>query len=118
MPLKDKWEGSHSTKLCHTFSFFSYFIHFIKAQVCSYTVNFLSQNGDPSVLFLVCSVSADQTETGMDQQIVCHQTCQQDLHALVKELAILKEQIQVVQEENQGTALCQVVAEVTAPKNL
>uniref|UniRef100_A0AAX7SM36 C1q domain-containing protein n=1 Tax=Astatotilapia calliptera TaxID=8154 RepID=A0AAX7SM36_ASTCA len=37
----------------------------------------------------------------MDQQIVCHQTCQQDLHALVKELAILKEQIQVVQEENQ-----------------
>lgn len=32
-----------------------------------------------------------------------HQTCPQDLHAVVKELDVLKEQIKVLQNENQGT---------------
>ncbi|XP_030580159.1 complement C1q-like protein 2 [Archocentrus centrarchus] len=59
-----------------------------------------------SLLLLVCSVSADQTETESLQQTTANQhPCLQDIHAVLRELtaslAVLKEQISVLQRENQ-----------------
>uniref|UniRef100_A0AAZ1WVR3 C1q domain-containing protein n=1 Tax=Oreochromis aureus TaxID=47969 RepID=A0AAZ1WVR3_OREAU len=54
-----------------------------------------------SLLLLVCSVSADQTETAVQQSDT------QDIHAVLRELtaslALQNEQITVLQRENQGT---------------
>lgn len=53
------------------------------------------------LLLLVCSVSADQTETAVQQ------SCPQDIHAVLRELtaslAVQTERITVLQRENQGT---------------
>uniref|UniRef100_A0A3P9DEV5 C1q domain-containing protein n=1 Tax=Maylandia zebra TaxID=106582 RepID=A0A3P9DEV5_9CICH len=53
------------------------------------------------LLLLVCSVSADETETAGQQ------SCPQDIHAVLRELtaslAVQTERITVLQRENQGT---------------
>lgn len=67
--------------------------------------NFQSQNGDHSVMYLVHSVSTDKTGTEMYLQNAHHQTCPQDLRSVLKELAVLKKQIKVLQKENRGTAV-------------
>lgn len=73
-----------------------------------------------SLLLLVCSVSTNPTEADneiVDQQISNQQPCPQDIHAVLREmavsLAVQKAQIMILQKENQGTVSCQVVRDVT-----
>uniref|UniRef100_A0A3P9DFC5 C1q domain-containing protein n=1 Tax=Maylandia zebra TaxID=106582 RepID=A0A3P9DFC5_9CICH len=61
-----------------------------------------------SLLLLVCSVSTNPTEADneiVDQQISNQQPCQQDIHAVLREmavsLAVQKAQIMILQKENQ-----------------
>ncbi|XP_026037100.1 complement C1q tumor necrosis factor-related protein 3-like [Astatotilapia calliptera] len=61
-----------------------------------------------SLLLLVCSVSTNLTEADneiVDQQISNQQPCQQDIHAVLREmavsLAVQKAQIMILQKENQ-----------------
>ncbi|XP_031606174.2 complement C1q-like protein 3 isoform X2 [Oreochromis aureus] len=61
-----------------------------------------------SLLLLVCSVSTNQTEADneiLDQQISNQQPCPQDIHAVLREmavsLALQTERITVLQKENQ-----------------
>ncbi|CAI5660081.1 unnamed protein product [Oreochromis niloticus] len=64
-----------------------------------------------TLLLLVCSVSTNQTEADneiVDQQISNQQPCPQDIHAVLREmavsLALQTERITVIQKENQDQA--------------
>lgn len=67
-----------------------------------------------SVLLVFCSASADQTELMTANQ----QPFLQDIHAVLRELtaslAVQKEQISVLQKENQGAVLCISVSSETS----